>query len=162
MNITLQRKQQFTSAFFSSITFHFYFLLLQLIPKNNIQQPIPNQPLHWQDDFGELFGAKGVRYSKAPQILLKLHNAISETYRQYIGTGKDISFINMSAIYQDWLHSLGTRSAGKFLKVASTTVHSPTLLHIGLCSSTVPPLLTNGFPIPMGFQIPKIWQKSSR
>ena len=30
MNITLQRKQQFTSALFSSITFHFYFLPLQL------------------------------------------------------------------------------------------------------------------------------------
>ena len=129
MNITLQRKQQFTSAFFSSITFHFYFLLLQLIPKNNIQQPIPNQPLNRQDDFGELFGVKGVRYSIAAQILLKLHNAISGTYRQYIGIGnisaleKDISFIKVSAIYRDWLHSLCTHSAGKFLRVASTSGH---------------------------------------
>ena len=30
---------------------------------------------------------------------------------------------NISAIYRDWLHSLGTRSAGKFLKVASTSFY---------------------------------------
>ena len=59
------------------------------------------------------------------QILLKLHNAISETYRhrQYIGTGKNISFINISAIYRDWLHSLCTHSAGKFMRVPSTSGH---------------------------------------
>ena len=39
---------------------------------------------------------------------------------------KNISSINISAIYRDWLHSLGTRSAGKFLKVASTTADPPT------------------------------------
>ena len=119
MNLALPRKH-----------FHFYFLLLQQVPKkNNIQQPILNLPLHGQDDFREFFGAKGVRYSMATQILLKLHNAISGTYRQYIGIGnisaleKDISFIKVSAIYRDWLHSLCTHSAGKFLRVASTSGH---------------------------------------
>ena len=129
MNIALRGKQQFSSAFSSSVTFHFYFLLLQQVPKNNIQQPILNLPLHGQDDFREFFGAKGVRYSMAIQILLKLHNAISGTYRQYIGIGnisaleKDISFIKVSAIYRDWLHSLCTHSAGKFSRVASTSGH---------------------------------------
>ena len=119
MNLALPRKH-----------FHFYFLLLQQVPKkNNIQQPILNLPLHGQDDFREFFGAKGVRYSMAAQILLKLHNAISGTYRQYIGIGnisaleKDISFIKVSAIYRDWLHSLCTHSAGKFLRVGSTSGH---------------------------------------
>ena len=32
LNITLQTKQQFTNAQISSITYHFYFLLLQLTP----------------------------------------------------------------------------------------------------------------------------------
>ena len=40
--------------------------------------------------------------------------------------------------------------------------HTVLRCYIGLRSSTVPPLLTNGFPIPMGFEILKIWQKSSR
>ena len=47
MNITLQRKQQFTSAFFSSITFHFYFLLLQLIPKTISSNQSPTN--HYTD-----------------------------------------------------------------------------------------------------------------
>ena len=118
MNITLQRKQQFTSAFFSSITFHFYFLLLQLIPKNNIQQPIPNQPLNRQDDFGELFGVKGVRYSIAAQILLKLHNAISETYQRYIGIG------NISAIYLDRKKYIFYKYIGNISGLAALARHS--------------------------------------
>ena len=53
-----------------------------------------------------------IRYSKAPhlkiyntyQILLKLHGATSETYRQYISNiSKNISFINILAIYGDQL-----------------------------------------------------------
>ena len=51
-------------------------------------------------------------------------DVLNSVERQYIGNisgpEKNISFINISAIYRDWLHSLGTRSAGKFLKVAGT------------------------------------------
>ena len=36
----------------------------------------------------------------------------------------NISFENISAIYRDWLHSLGTRSAVKFLKVFTTNAHN--------------------------------------
>ena len=36
----------------------------------------------------------------------------------------NISFWNISAIYWDWLHSLGTRSADEFLKVSSTSLVS--------------------------------------
>ena len=50
---------------------------------------------------------------------------LNSVERQYIGNisglEKNISFINISAIYRDWLHSLGTRSVGILLKVASTT-----------------------------------------
>ena len=52
-------------------------------------------------------------------------------YRQYIGKiselAMNISFENISAIYRDWLHSLGTRSAVKILKVF-TTHENPILL----------------------------------
>ena len=48
---------------------------------------------------------------------------ISAIYQQYIGNiSKNISFINISAIYRDKLQSIGTRSAGKFLKIASTSL----------------------------------------
>ena len=47
---------------------------------------------------------------------------ILAVYRQYIGKiselAMNISFENISAIYRDWLHSLGTRSAVKILKVS--------------------------------------------
>ena len=53
-------------------------------------------------------------------------DVLNSVERQYIGNisgpEKNISFINISAIYRDWLHSLGTRSAGKFLKVTGTNV----------------------------------------
>ena len=39
-------------------------------------------------------------------------------------TRTNISFINISAIYRDWLHSPGTRSVGKLFKVASTNLYT--------------------------------------
>ena len=52
-------------------------------------------------------------------------------YRQYIGNisailAMNISFQNISAIYRDWLHSLGTRSAVKILKVFTTSAQECT------------------------------------
>ena len=53
---------------------------------------------------------------------------ISAVYRQYIANISElalkISFEDISAIYRDWLHSLGTRSAVKILKVFTTIVNT--------------------------------------
>ena len=51
------------------------------------------------------------------ESFLEPKTVLDSVKRQYIGNisgpEKNISFINISAIYPDWLHSLGTRSAGK-------------------------------------------------
>ena len=44
------------------------------------------------------------------------------------GLALDISLLNISAIYRDCLHSLGTRSADEFLKVSSTIWHPHSLI----------------------------------
>ena len=65
------------------------------------------------------------------ESFLEPKDVLDSVKRQYIGnilSRKNISFINISAIYRDWLHSLGTRSAGKFLKVASTSEYVCVLL----------------------------------
>ena len=107
MNITLQRKQQFTNALISSITFTFCCF-------NSYHKTISNNQsstnLYTDNMTAESF--------------LEPKSVLDSVKRQYIGTEKNISFKTISAIYRDWLHSLGTRSAGKFLKVASTTLQS--------------------------------------
>ena len=92
---------------------HHLSLLLSAASTHTIKQyPASNPQLtsQWWHDCGKLFGAEDCSWQCQETI-----------YRQYIGTGKNISFINISPIYRDWLHSLGTRSAGKSLKVASTS-----------------------------------------
>ncbi len=58
-------------------------------------------------------------------VLHRRSICISAVYCQYIGNiseiNMNISFKNISAIYPDWLHSFGTRSAVKILKVFTTT-----------------------------------------
>ena len=71
-------------------------------------------------------------------------DVLNSVERQYIGNisgpEKNISFINISAIYRDWLHSLGTRSAGKFLKVASTSPQPYYFLHFSAFLANWKPL----------------------
>ena len=60
-------------------------------------------------------------------LLPQVFDVLKHIFVKYIGNisgvALDISLLNISAIYRDWLHSLGTRSAGKFLKVASTSLY---------------------------------------
>ena len=62
-------------------------------------------------------------------LLPQVFDVLKHIFVKYIGNisglALDISLLNISAIYRDWLHSLGTRSADEFSKVSSTTVHCP-------------------------------------
>ena len=96
---------------------HHLSLLLSAASTHTIKQYPANNPQltsQWWHDCGKLFGAEDCSWQCQETI-----------YRQYIRTGKNISFIDISPIYRDWLHSLGTRSAGKSLKFASTSREAP-------------------------------------
>ena len=58
-------------------------------------------------------------------LLPQVFDVLKHIFVKYIGNisglALDISLLNVSAIYRDWLHSLGTRSADDFLKVSSTS-----------------------------------------
>ena len=61
-------------------------------------------------------------------LLPQVFDILKHIFVKYIGNisgvALDISLLNISAIYRDWQHSLGTRSADEILKVSSTNAYT--------------------------------------
>ena len=68
-----------------------------------------------------------------PQVFDVLKHIFVKHIGNISGVALDISLLNISAIYRDWLHSLGTRSADEFLKVSSTTTYTRASIQVRLC-----------------------------
>ena len=62
-----------------------------------------------------------------PQVFDVLKHIFVKYISNISGLALNISLLNISAIYRDWLHSFGTRSADEFSKVSSTTAHTQLL-----------------------------------